>query len=62
MKPKWTSRGSLLYGQGGLPSRTSGEWTDFRLLAGEGRDVVESSLRGGGEDVGSIPEAICSSD
>ena len=53
MKPKWTPTGSLLYAQSGLPIATesASEWQDIRLVAGEGRDVVESVLKGADKDV-----------
>ena len=53
MKPKWTPTGSLLYAQSGLPiaTETASEWEDIRLVAGEGRDVVESVLKGADKDV-----------
>ncbi len=54
MKPKWTPTGTLLYAQGGLSAQTAGDWQDFRLLAGEGRDVFESVLRGADKDVSLI--------
>ena len=56
MKPKWTSTGSLLYAQSGLPIATesASEWQDIRLVAGEGRDVVESVLKGANKDVSLI--------
>jgi hypothetical protein len=56
MKPKWTPRGSLLYAQSGLPIATesANEWQDIRLVAGEGRDVVESVLKGADKDVSQI--------
>jgi hypothetical protein len=56
MKPKWTPTGSLLYAQSGLPIATesASEWQDIRLVAGEGRDVVESVLKGADKDVSLI--------
>ena len=56
MKPKWTPTGSLLYAQSGLPitTETASEWQDIRLVAGEGRDVVESVLKGADKDVSLI--------
>jgi hypothetical protein len=56
MKPKWTPTGSLLYAQSGLPiaRETTSEWQDIRLVAGEGRDVIESVLKGGDKDVSLI--------
>jgi hypothetical protein len=55
MKPKWTPTGSLLYAQSGLPpTPTTSEWQDIRLVAGEGRDVVESILVGADKDVSLI--------
>jgi hypothetical protein len=56
MKPKWTPTGSLLYTQSGLPIATesASEWQDIRLVAGEGRDIVESVLKGADKDVSLI--------
>lgn len=56
MKPKWTPTGSLLYAQSGLPIATesASEWQDIRLVAGDGRDVVESVLKGADKDVSLI--------
>jgi hypothetical protein len=53
MKPKWTPTGSFLYAQSGLPfaTETASEWRDIRLVVGEGRDVVESVLKGADKDV-----------
>jgi hypothetical protein len=56
MKPKWTPTGRLLYAQSGLPtaSQMTSEWQDVRLVAGEGRDVVESVLKSADKDVSII--------
>jgi hypothetical protein len=56
MKPKWTPTGRLLYAQSGLPTmaRTTTEWYNVRLVAGEGRDVMESVPKGADKDVSLI--------
>lgn len=51
MKPKWTPTGGLIYAQNGLPGQKADVWQDFRLLAGEGRVVVESTLKADDRDV-----------
>ena len=60
MKPKWTPTGSFLYAQSGLPIATeiASEWQDIRLVAGEGRDVVESVLKGADKDVSLISQTL----
>jgi hypothetical protein len=60
MKPKWTPTGHLLYDQSGLPTtaRTTSEWQDVRLVVGEGRDVVESVLRGPDKDVSLVLRTV----
>ena len=45
-KPTFTSEGTLLYAQSSMSTPQSADWQDERLLAGEGRDLIESSLKG----------------